>query len=509
MKSAFEQIRVLLELKEKGSISEEEFKQMLAILENESTKDAPKTAQQNKGKEPNPVEDYQESVQKMEQVLDMLIHNGRLDEARQRFEKFPFKSSINERILSILMESNEPKEKVTEQASSIEHDQKNEVHPDVEQEEKPIQTDFIPENWKSFDTSEQKPFYKRWTKKQWLFSILCLFLISYFTKIPHFIWDKDADGVYNWSDVCPDIKGSEKSMGCPDKDNDGITDNLDLSSSDNDGDQIPNIDDQCPDVWGSIVNHGCPGNSLPTKQPKEITKDVSKGPINTKNYPVLQKVFGLRFIKLVGSHYEVSQQEFKGYKKITDKTQITALNKEFGLNFPGGAVTNKTGTTPLTGNANRDLQTFPPNNLMKAKMALNDLKYVSNLSASQKEDLNKKIQSIGDDYFGGVISGKYQEDKVINKELSTILKEKNVLLTTKTNPSTSTKKEFPDKAKAQSTFSNWEKETEPAKKAKFRKEFLNFKDNYYKGVTTGKYAEDGAFEKFIQKSMKKIGNFSN
>ena len=36
MKSAFEQIRVLLELKEKGSISTEAFKQMLMILYNEN-----------------------------------------------------------------------------------------------------------------------------------------------------------------------------------------------------------------------------------------------------------------------------------------------------------------------------------------------------------------------------------------------------------------------------------------------------------------------------------------
>lgn len=36
MKSAFEHIRILLELKEKGSISTEAIKQMLIILDNEN-----------------------------------------------------------------------------------------------------------------------------------------------------------------------------------------------------------------------------------------------------------------------------------------------------------------------------------------------------------------------------------------------------------------------------------------------------------------------------------------
>jgi hypothetical protein len=542
MKSAFEQIRVLLELKEKGSISEEEFKQMLAILENESAKEAPITEHHNEVKEQNPVEDYQESVQKMEQVLLMLIHNGRIAEAQSRFEKFPFKSSIQKSIAAQLVKKEEPSDPDEQLVHellmawrSLNIDLALAKYKKLKNKKHALLTSDIISKLVQYDANLKQMRQEEEDRKQAarqesikakkkramllsFVSIIGFFAASFFLKIPAGIWDKDGDGVYNWNDVCPNEKGFTEFDGCPDQDKDGIEDSKDKciyepgtvicqGCPDRDGDGVTDMDDKCPNSGGVVDKNGCPTQAgVPAPVSGET---ATKWPINTMYYPNLKSLFGGKFIKLVGSHYEFSEQEFKGYKKITDKTQISALNKEFGLSIPGGVETKTTGTTPLPGKAIRDLQPFPPNNLMKAKMALNDLKYVSNLTASQKEDLNKKIQSIGDDYFGGVISGKYQEDKVINKELSTILKEKNVLLTTKTNPSTSTKKEFPDKAKAQSTFSNWEKETEPAKKAKFRKEFLNFKDNYYKGVTTGKYAEDGAFEKFIQKSMKKIGYFSN
>ncbi len=54
--------------------------------------------------------------------------------------------------------------------------------------------------------------------------------------------DRDADGVIDANDKCPDVKGLASLQGCPDRDNDGITD----------------ADDKCPDVKGLAKYNGCP-----------------------------------------------------------------------------------------------------------------------------------------------------------------------------------------------------------------------------------------------------------
>ncbi|MBX7181029.1 MAG: OmpA family protein [Bacteroidia bacterium] len=54
--------------------------------------------------------------------------------------------------------------------------------------------------------------------------------------------DKDADGIEDKEDKCPDVPGYLKFNGCPDKDQDGVQDS----------------EDQCPDSAGVIENKGCP-----------------------------------------------------------------------------------------------------------------------------------------------------------------------------------------------------------------------------------------------------------
>ncbi len=56
------------------------------------------------------------------------------------------------------------------------------------------------------------------------------------------VLDRDADGVEDANDRCPDVAGSAALQGCPDKDGDGIAD----------------IDDKCPDVAGTAKYNGCP-----------------------------------------------------------------------------------------------------------------------------------------------------------------------------------------------------------------------------------------------------------
>lgn len=83
--------------------------------------------------------------------------------------------------------------------------------------------------------------------------------------------DKDADGVLDKDDKCPNIPGSGSTQGCPDADKDGIADREDdcphkkgiralagcpLKDADDDG--IADVDDQCPTVPGLAPFNGCP-----------------------------------------------------------------------------------------------------------------------------------------------------------------------------------------------------------------------------------------------------------
>jgi hypothetical protein len=85
--------------------------------------------------------------------------------------------------------------------------------------------------------------------------------------------DRDADGVADDLDACPDEPGVPSAEGCPDRDGDGIADGADScpdtpgvdagsgcpvpSDGDRDGDGIPDADDACPDTPG-VPMDGCP-----------------------------------------------------------------------------------------------------------------------------------------------------------------------------------------------------------------------------------------------------------
>lgn len=84
--------------------------------------------------------------------------------------------------------------------------------------------------------------------------------------------DRDADGVLDPVDACPDQAGSPTSRGCPDRDLDGIADSTDAcpdvaglpdsgcpapSEGDRDGDGVLDSEDACPDEPGAAVSGGC------------------------------------------------------------------------------------------------------------------------------------------------------------------------------------------------------------------------------------------------------------
>lgn len=84
--------------------------------------------------------------------------------------------------------------------------------------------------------------------------------------------DRDADGILDSLDKCPDEKGVLQYDGCPipDSDNDGIADDLDncptvagsakyrgCPTPDTDGDKINDDEDKCPTVPGVARYGGC------------------------------------------------------------------------------------------------------------------------------------------------------------------------------------------------------------------------------------------------------------
>ena len=81
--------------------------------------------------------------------------------------------------------------------------------------------------------------------------------------------DTDGDGIPDDEDLCPNLAGLQKFLGCPDTDGDGLHDVLDkcpevagvsaLSGCpDSDGDGISDNEDKCPNLSGTQANDGCP-----------------------------------------------------------------------------------------------------------------------------------------------------------------------------------------------------------------------------------------------------------
>lgn len=86
---------------------------------------------------------------------------------------------------------------------------------------------------------------------------------------PPVVTDRDADGVPDAQDLCPDVAGLSSFNGCPDADGDGIPDGEDdcpavagtialRGCPDADGDGIGDADDACPNEAGLASNNGCP-----------------------------------------------------------------------------------------------------------------------------------------------------------------------------------------------------------------------------------------------------------
>lgn len=116
------------------------------------------------------------------------------------------------------------------------------------------------------------------------------------TVATHGCPDADEDGVADRDDACPNEKGTVSTKGCPDADGDGLEDNQDKCPNnagkvenngcpDTDGDGVLDKDDECPAVSGSKSLGGCPDTDGDGVADKNDSCPKIKGTIENKGCP--------------------------------------------------------------------------------------------------------------------------------------------------------------------------------------------------------------------------------
>jgi hypothetical protein len=192
--------------------------------------------------------------------------------------------------------------------------------------------------------------------------VLVLFVLSFFTMVPAFLWDSDGDGFHNYrNDNCPAVSGtcqgcldsdndgfvdsedecpkesSTTCKGCPDKDNDEVADKADSclnkpgSSScsgcpDKDSDGVSDSLDQCPEEKGSANFHGCSKERMVELERKKLEQGLA-----IKAPPSCKATAGEHWIRFVNGHYEFSKFETKGFKDVKSNQTVQELNAYFEL----------------------------------------------------------------------------------------------------------------------------------------------------------------------------------
>ena len=195
-----------------------------------------------------------------------------------------------------------------------------------------------------------------------------LFVLSFFTMFPAFLWDIDGDGFHNYrNDDCPAVSGtckgcldsdndgiadpedecpkesSKTCKGCPDKDNDGVADKADSCVNepgspncsgcpDKDSDGVSDSLDQCPEEEGLKINRGCPEiQDSPTMNDAQKLQngEAVKVPSEFYNYVVENK-----WLRLKNNRYEYSDYEKTAYKPVSKNETVEKLNAFYGLQVP-------------------------------------------------------------------------------------------------------------------------------------------------------------------------------
>jgi hypothetical protein len=195
--------------------------------------------------------------------------------------------------------------------------------------------------------------------------MLILFVLSFFTMVPAFLWDSDGDGFHNYrNDNCPAVSGtcqgcldsdkdgfadsedecpkesSTTCKGCPDSDNDGVADKADSCVNepgspncsgcpDKDSDGVSDSLDQCPEEKGLKIYRGCP--EIQDSQTMDDAQKLQNGeavmvPSAFGNYVVTKK-----WLRLKNNRYEYSDYEKTAYKPVSKNETVEKLNAFYGL----------------------------------------------------------------------------------------------------------------------------------------------------------------------------------
>ena len=445
------------------------------MKERESDLEKQRIAEQQK-------KEKQLQIQLIEQVLINMIKLGKFDEANQKYEQFPHKAYINQGITNQLYEHKRVQEDQVKEILTLK--QEADLIDSIIMAERKGDLDLALSSYKKLNnknhanltvnlktklenydadlkqqraSEEQQKIAKaeaktaRAKRKKMILSLSILAVVglcatSFFLKVPTSVWDKDADGIYNWSDACPDSSGTIALNGCPDKDKDGFSDQDDKCPNDSsrvcqgcpdldkdkvpdkidsckiefgskecfgcpdkDGDSVADKDDKCPSTSGDKSNNGCPpsANVTPPSLDKSTFEKVKV--IKSQEYNSLKNIFVFKYIRLINGKYESSDFDYKGFQTIKKPKEIDALNKEFGLRIPGGTPSGNTGGTRIRGGGNQPEVNQPKVNGKKIEFPDKALARELNENKAKPGNRNK-LKSKLNDYKNGIISGKYIED---------------------------------------------------------------------------------------------------
>ncbi len=167
--------------------------------------------------------------------------------------------------------------------------------------------------------------------------------------------DKDADGVPDVSDLCPDKNGSPAANGCPDADNDGIAD----------------ASDKCPNEKGSINKEGCPELRMPQSTDRTVYFDEYSAVVHPFDVidilePVSDTLFFDSNLKLVISGYSYEEGDSASCKLLSDNRAESVRDFFINKGIPAdkiemasyGNTKATVPTAPATSRQNRKVEIY-------------------------------------------------------------------------------------------------------------------------------------------------------
>lgn len=177
------------------------------------------------------------------------------------------------------------------------------------------------------------------------------------------ISDRDADGIVDSLDKCPDAAGISALQGCPDRDGDGIADREDACADvpglakykgcpvpDTDKDGMNDEEDKCPNVQGVARYGGCP---VPDSDGDGVNDEEDKcpnqvGPASNKGCPEIDAAIVEKVNKAAGKIYFTtgsSKLLAKSNKSLNEVVSILKNNPSFIISIDG--YTDNTGSDEL------------------------------------------------------------------------------------------------------------------------------------------------------------------